>query len=71
MNLFITEECVTGTGEMGLRTYNYITAAENEIQAMKNFLYEFDIDNVFDCNDLFDDECVQSRILSIEVKYNY
>lgn len=70
MNLFITEECVTSNGEMGLRTYNYITAATNEVQAMKNFLYEFDIDNVFDCSDLFDNECVQSRILSIEVIYN-
>lgn len=71
MILKVTERCWTEeseeTNEFYYREYEYITAADNVAQTLKNFLYEFDTDNVFNNNDLFDGECISSEIAKIEV----
>ena len=55
MILLITEKCWTDdfafTGNFYERTYEYITATDNVIDALKNFVFEFDTDNVFNNND--------------------
>ena len=72
MILKITELVVTEENEKGFRTYEYVTAADNAVSAIKNYLYEFDTDNVFNCDDLFEGECISSTIHSIEVlPYEY
>lgn len=50
-----------------LRTYSYLTNSSNATEAISECLNSFDIDNVFNCNDEFDGECLTSEILSIEV----
>ena len=71
MILKITEKCWTEdfrfTNEFHYREYEYITATDDVVQAMKNFLFEFDTDSVFNCNDLFDGECLGSELVKIEV----
>ena len=71
MILLITEKCWTDdfrfTGNFYERTYEYITATDNVIEALKNFVFEFDINNVFNNNDMFEGECLGSEIVKIEV----
>ena len=71
MILLITEKCWTDdfafTGNFYERTYEYITATDNVIDALKNFVFEFDTDNVFNNNDMFEGECLGSEIVKIEV----
>lgn len=71
MILLITEKCWTDdfgfTGNFYERTYEYITATDNVIDALKNFVFEFDTDNVFNNNDMFEGECLGSEIIKIEV----
>ena len=71
MILKVTEKCWTDdfrfTNEFYYREYEYVTATHEFVEALKCFLYEFDTDNVFNCNDLFDGECLGSEIVKIEV----
>lgn len=71
MILLITEKCWTDdfkfTGNFYERTYEYITATDNVIDALKNFVFEFSTDNVFNNNDMFEGECLGSEIIKIEV----
>ncbi len=70
MILLITEKYWTDdfkfTGEFHERTYEYVTAADNVIQALRNFVFEFNTDNMFN-NNMFDEECLGSEIIKIEV----
>lgn len=50
-----------------LRTYLYLTKSSNVTEAISECLNSFDIDNVFNCDDEFDGECLTSEILNIEV----
>ena len=52
---------------IGKTTYEYITATDNVIDALKNFVFEFSTDNVFNNNDMFEGECLGSEIIKIEV----
>jgi hypothetical protein len=71
MILLITERCWTNdfkfTKECYERTYEYVTATDDVVEALKNFIFEFDSDNVFNTNDIFGDECLNSEIVKIEV----
>lgn len=71
MILLITEKCWTDdfrfTGNFYERTYEYVTVADSVVDALKNFVFEFNTDNVFNNNDMFEGECLGSEIVKIEV----
>ena len=71
MILRITEKCWTEdfrfTNKYYERTYEYVTQTGEVIQALKEFLFDFETDHVFNCNDEFEGECLGSEIVKIEV----
>lgn len=49
------------------RMYTYVTDSCNFENAISDFINNFDIDCVRDCNDEFDGECLDSKVIKIEV----
>lgn len=59
----VTERCKLEDGEVGIRIYCYSAKCADDI------MNDFDIDNVYFCNDNFEGDCLDSEIISIrEVK---
>lgn len=53
--------------EYGVRVIEYETKAESIDEAIKEIETDFDFDNVINCWDSFDGECLDSEVLKYEV----
>ena len=59
------EEPVSNTELYANRTVSYETDKDTLLEALADYTYNWDVDNVTDCNDDFDGECLDSEIISI------
>lgn len=71
MVISVIERCMhdsSGDDYSGTRTYKYeIEEAQSLEEAVKIFADSFDIDKVFDCDDSFEGDCLDSYTESISI----
>lgn len=71
MVIMVTEKCLTTNDDdveyYGIRQYKYECKSDNLLDAFTEMEKGFDCDNIFDSNDFFPGECLDSEVIKVEV----
>ena len=74
MLIRVIEKCLVknleNKEEFAFRTYFYESDGLTLLEAIEDYTKNFDIDNVIDCHDDFEGECLESTVVKIEQAYD-